>query len=47
MGAKGIRVRKPGEIADALEQAFAAQGPCVVDVESDIDAIAPWGEVGA
>ena len=47
MGAKGIRVEKPGEIAGALEQAFAAQGPCVVDVLSDIDAIAPWGYVGA
>ena len=46
MGAKGIRVQKPGEIAGALEQAFAAQGPCVVDVISDIDAIAPWGDVG-
>ena len=27
MGAKGIRVQKPGELAGALEQAFAAQGP--------------------
>ena len=47
MGAKGIQVRKPCEIAGALEQAFAAQGPCVVDVASDIEAIAPWGDVGA
>jgi acetolactate synthase-1/2/3 large subunit len=47
MGAKGIHVRKPCEIAGALEQAFAAQGPCVVDVASDIEAIAPWGDVGA
>ena len=46
MGAKGIRVQKPGELAGALEQAFAAQGPCVVDVISEIDAIAPWGDVG-
>jgi acetolactate synthase-1/2/3 large subunit len=47
MGAKGIRVDKPGEIAGALEQAFAAGRPCVVEVMTDIDAIAPWGYVGA
>ena len=46
MGATGIRVVKPGELAGALEQAFAARGPCVVDVSSDIDAIALWGYVG-
>ena len=47
MGARGIRVQKPGEIAGALEQAFAAGRPCVVEVMTDIDAIAPWGYVGA
>jgi acetolactate synthase-1/2/3 large subunit len=47
MGAKGIRVEKPGDIAGALEQAFAAGRPCVIEVMSDIDAIAPWGDVGA
>src|SRR5262249_38856640 len=47
MGAKGIRVQEPGDIGGALEQAFAAQRPCVVDVISDMDAIAPWGYVGA
>ena len=46
MGAKGIRVEKPGEIGSALEQAFAAKRPCVVEVMSDINAIAPWGYVG-
>jgi acetolactate synthase-1/2/3 large subunit len=46
MGAKGIRVQNPGDLAGALGQAFAAQRPCVVDVVSDIDAIAPWGDVG-
>src|SRR5262245_18605756 len=46
MGAKGIRVEKPGEISTALEQAFEAKGPCVIEVISDINAIAPWGEVG-
>lgn len=47
MGAKGIRVEKPGEIGSALEQAFEAKRPCVVEVISDINAIAPWGDVGA
>ena len=46
MGAKGIRVEKPGEIAGAVEQAFAAKRPCVIEVKSDIEAIAPWGYVG-
>jgi acetolactate synthase-1/2/3 large subunit len=46
MGAKGIRVDKPGDLAGALERAFAAGQPCVVEVISDIDAIAPWGYVG-
>jgi acetolactate synthase-1/2/3 large subunit len=46
MGAKGIRVEKPGEISAALEQAFEAKGPCVIEIVSDINAIAPWGEVG-
>jgi acetolactate synthase-1/2/3 large subunit len=43
MGAKGIRVEKPGEIGGALEQAFATRQPCVVEVITDIEAIAPWG----
>jgi acetolactate synthase-1/2/3 large subunit len=47
MGAKGIRVEKPGDIGGALEQAFEAKRPCVVEVLSDINAIAPWGYVGA
>ena len=46
MGAKGIRVEKPGEISAALQQAFEVKGPCVIEVISDINAIAPWGEVG-
>jgi acetolactate synthase-1/2/3 large subunit len=47
MGAKGIRVEKPGEIAGALEQAFECGRPCVIEVLSDINAIAPWGYVGS
>jgi len=46
MGAKGILVKKPSELSSALQQALEAEGPCVVDVISDINAIAPWGEVG-
>ena len=45
MGAKGIRVEKPSEIGSALDQAFTSGRPCVVEVMSDINAIAPWGEV--
>ncbi|HEV3373508.1 MAG TPA: thiamine pyrophosphate-dependent enzyme, partial [Xanthobacteraceae bacterium] len=41
MGALGIRVEKPGEIAGALEQALAAGRPAVIDVVTDIDALAP------
>jgi acetolactate synthase-1/2/3 large subunit len=41
MGALGIRVEKPGEIAGALEQALAADRPAVIDVVTDIDALAP------
>lgn len=41
MGAKGIRVEKPGEIAGALDQAFSANQPCVVEVMTDINAVAP------
>jgi acetolactate synthase-1/2/3 large subunit len=41
MGAVGIRVEKPGEIAGALAQALKADRPVVIDVVSDIDALAP------
>jgi acetolactate synthase-1/2/3 large subunit len=41
MGALGIRVEKPGEIAGALERALAAGRPAVIDVVTDIDALAP------
>src|SRR4029077_3129903 len=35
LGCEGIRVEQPGEIADAIEAAFAADGPVVVDVRTD------------
>jgi acetolactate synthase-1/2/3 large subunit len=41
MGALGIRVERPGEIAGALAQALAAGRPSVIDVVTDIDALAP------
>ncbi len=41
MGALGLRVEKPGDIAPAIEQALAAKRPAIVDVVTDIDALAP------
>jgi acetolactate synthase-1/2/3 large subunit len=41
MGALSIRVEQPGEIAGALERALKADRPVVIDVVTDIDAIAP------
>jgi len=41
MGALGIRVEKPADIAPALKRALAADRPVVIDVATDIDALAP------
>ena len=41
MGAVGIRVEKPSELPGALQQAFEANRPVIIDVVSDIDALAP------
>ncbi len=41
MGCKGIRVEDPERIRSALEEAVAADGPAVIDVATDIDAMAP------
>ncbi len=41
MGALGTRVEKPGDIAPALQRALAAGRPAVIDVVTDIDALAP------
>ncbi len=41
MGAFGIRVEHPGGIAPALERALAAKRPAVIDIASDIEALAP------
>jgi acetolactate synthase I/II/III large subunit len=45
MGCVGIRVEQPDQLADALQQAFGADRPVVVDVQSDIEALAAraWG----
>lgn len=41
MGALGIRVERASDIAPALQQALAANRPVVIDVATDIDALAP------
>jgi acetolactate synthase I/II/III large subunit len=41
MGAFGIRVEKPGEIGPAIAQGLKANRPVVIDVVTDIDALAP------
>ena len=41
MGCKGIRVEDPERIRPALEEAMSADGPVVVDVATEIDAMAP------
>jgi len=43
LGCLGIRVEKPGEIRAALERAFAAGRPTLIDVATDIDATPAWG----
>ncbi len=40
IGALGIRVERPDEIAPALARAIAAKRPAVIDVVSDIEALA-------
>jgi acetolactate synthase-1/2/3 large subunit len=46
IGAVGIRVEKPSDIGPALRKAFEIDGPVVVDVATDIDALAPVALVG-
>jgi acetolactate synthase-1/2/3 large subunit len=41
MGALGIRVERASDIAPALKRALAANRPAVIDVVSDIEALAP------
>jgi len=41
IGAFGIRVEKPGDIGPALAKALASRRPAIIDVATDIDALAP------
>jgi acetolactate synthase I/II/III large subunit len=41
MGALGIRVTKPAELRSALDRAISSSSPAVVEVMSDIEALAP------
>ncbi len=41
MGALGIRVERPSELPGALQRAFEAEQPVVIDCVSDIEAMAP------
>lgn len=41
MGAIGIRVEKPSDFAPAMERALEADRPVIVDVVTDIEAVAP------
>src|SRR6266581_3798117 len=41
IGALGIRVEKPGELAPAIQRALKAERPVIVDVVTDIEALAP------
>ena len=47
-GCSGIRVQHPGELGDALKQALSMDRPVVVDVVTDMYAIAPhpWTSTG-
>jgi acetolactate synthase-1/2/3 large subunit len=41
LGCLGLTVQRPGELAPALERAFAANRPVVIDVKTALDGIAP------
>lgn len=41
MGCLGLTVERPSELAPALERAFAAERPVVIDVKTDVEGIAP------
>lgn len=41
IGALGIRVEKPGDLAGALERGFSSGRPTIIDVVTDVDALAP------
>jgi acetolactate synthase I/II/III large subunit len=41
LGALGLRVERPAEFAPALQRALAADRPAIIDVATDIEALAP------
>jgi len=41
IGALGIRVENPGDFKSALDQGLSANRPVIIDVVTDVDAIAP------
>jgi len=41
IGAIGVRVEQPSDIAPAISQALTADRPVIVDVATDIGALAP------
>jgi acetolactate synthase I/II/III large subunit len=43
MGCLGIRVEKPTDLRQALERAFIAGRPAVIDVVTDVAAVPAWG----
>ena len=46
MGARGIKVTRPGELDSALDQALSGDGPCVIEVMTEQTAMAPLAWVG-
>lgn len=46
MGALGIRVERPGDLEGAIARALEAKRPAVIDVVTDIEAMAPLAHVG-
>ena len=43
LGVQGIRVEKASQFESAMQRAAEAQGPVLIDVVTDIDAVAPKG----
>ncbi|MDA2889442.1 thiamine pyrophosphate-binding protein [Mycolicibacterium sp. BiH015] len=43
LGVKGFRVEKANDLKPAMAQAISADGPVLIDVVTDIDAVAPKG----
>ncbi|MFC2021224.1 thiamine pyrophosphate-binding protein [Chloroflexota bacterium] len=41
IGCFGVQVRQPGDLKSALEEAYASGKPSVIDVVSDVEAMAP------